>query len=235
MWRKLILFGCLAMMLGLVTTNAALGGMVHIQVAAESDDAEEDAAGGIDLTSSDLEIIYDNDPADAADVQVVGIRFENVQVPKGEVITRAYVRFDADDVDNSRHVGEVHVLIEGQLDPNPGTFEATANNISARARTAAQVPWSPARWTEPTHQDWWTSDISSVIQEIVDQEGWAAGNALVLIVSQDPATPSTGIRESESFDGAGGSEDRRPVLVVEFGAPLTANDEIYLEAESADV
>ena len=235
MCRKLFLLTSLLLALGLVGTNVAMGGLVHVQVAAGSDDAEEAADGSIDLTSSDLEIIYDNDASDPADEQVVGIRFEGVQIPKGEVITRAYVRFDADDVDNDYHGGEVNALIQGQLDPNPGTFTETANDISSRVRTAAAVAWSPVVWPEPTHLKWMTSDISSVIQEIVDQDGWAAGNAIVVIITQNPDAASTGLREAESFDGAGDSEDRRPVLVVEYGTAHGPVDEISLEAEDADV
>ncbi|MHC4629167.1 MAG: hypothetical protein ACYTDV_19485, partial [Planctomycetota bacterium] len=235
MCRKLFLLTFLVLALGLVGANTAFADLVHIQVAAGTDDAEEDPGGGIDLTSSDLEIVYDNDASDPADEQVVGIRFEGVGIPKGEVITRAYVRFDADDVDNSRHEGEVNAMIQGQLDPNPGTFTDAANDISGRARTAAAVSWSPVVWGEPTHLKYMTSDISSVIQEIVDQDGWAAGNALVIIITQAPDIASTGIREPESFDGAGGSEDRRPVLVVQYGTDHGPVDEISREAEDADV
>ncbi len=235
MCRKLFLLTSLLLALGLVGTNVAMGGLVHVQVAAGSDDAEEGADGSMDLTSSDLESVYDNDASNPADEQLVGIRFEGVQIPKGEVITRAYVRFDADDVNNDYHTGEVNAIVQGQLDPNPGTFTETANDISSRARTAAAVAWSPVVWTEPTHLKWVTSDISSVIQEIIDQDGWAAGNALVIVITQAPDIASTGIREAESFDGAGDSEDRRPVLIVEYGTAHGPADEISLEAEDADV
>ena len=44
-----------------------------------------------------------------------------------------------------------------------------------------------------------TPDISSVIQEIVNQNGWAG--TIVLMFSDNPAKPSQGTREAESFDG----------------------------------
>jgi len=196
---------------------------IDISIATGTDDAEEDVGGSkgrvkhtIDLTSTDLEFMYDNDPNDPNDEQVVGLRFVDVGIPKGTTIASAYVQFDADDIDDDRHVGDAHILIEGELNPNPGTFEDTLNNITARPRTTAIVEWDPAQWMETHLQspDEATSDISSIIQEIVDQDGWAAGNALVLIFSQDPANPSVGIREAGSFDGAGNDTARRPRLHI---------------------
>ncbi len=197
---------------------------LDISIATGSDDAEEDVGGSasfsIDLGSSDLEFMHDNDVSDPNDEQVVGLRFVDVGLPAGAAITSAYVQFDADDINNDHHVGDTYTLIEGELNPNPGTFEDEPNNITARPRTTSIVEWAPAQWMETHLQspDEATSDISSIIQEIVDQDGWALGNALVLILSQDPANPSAGIREAESFDGAGGSTARRPRLHIEAGA-----------------
>jgi len=220
MSKKLIYLVSFVLVLSLVGANVALGDVIEIPVAVESDDAEEDVGGSanfeIDLASSDIELMYDNDPNDPLDEQVVGLRFVDVQIPKGENIISAAVRFDADDVDDSEHVGNAYVIIEGELSPNPVTFENTANNITARPRTTAQVQWTSEPWPVDagTHQKALTQDISSIIQEIVDQDGWAAGNALVLIFSDNPANPSVGIREAESFDGAGGNTARRPRLHI---------------------
>ncbi len=241
MCRKLFLLTFVVFVLGVVSTNVAMGDRIVIPVVAGSDDAEEDiggsAGGTIDLGSSDLELIHDNDASDPLDEQVVGLRFVDVQIPKGEVIARAYVRFDADKRGQDKHLGEVHLLIDGQLDPNPATFEDTPLNISARPRTAAIVQWDEEEWdvVAKEHAKYWTADISSVIQEIVDQDGWVAGNALVVIISQDPDNPSTGMREAESYNGDGDSTvGRSPTLYVEFG-DVPAPDEIHREAESADV
>ncbi|MFB0552056.1 MAG: hypothetical protein ACETWQ_01975 [Phycisphaerae bacterium] len=234
MCRKLISLISLVLVLSLFGANVAFGDSIEIPVAVESDDAEEAPDGDIDLDSSDLEFMYDNDVTNPDDLQVVGIRFVDVQIPQGENILSAVVRFDADDVDDAEHVGEASVIIEGELSPNPGTFEDVANNISARPRTAAQVAWGPEHWSEK-HAKYFTPDIAGIIQEIVNQEDWAAGNALVLIFSQDPVNASTGVLEAESFfDNATENIDRRATLIVEFGEALLV-DEIKREAEDADV
>jgi len=191
------------------------------RITAGSDDAEEDVGGSaafeIDLTSTDLEFMHDNNPADPLSEQVVGLRFVGIPIPKGSTITEAWVQFDADDVDDAEHVGNAYILIDGELNPDPVTFENTPNNITGRPRTTSQVQWTSEPWPADggTHQKALTADISSIIQEIVDQDGWV-GSALVLIFSQDPATPSVGHRECESFDGAGSNIDQRPTLHITY-------------------
>ncbi|MCP4454063.1 MAG: hypothetical protein GY809_21600 [Planctomycetes bacterium] len=187
---------------------------IEIGLAAESDDAEEDvggsADGAIDLGSSDLEFMYDDDPNDPLDEQVVGLRFTGVEVPKGTIIAGASVRFMADDVDDAEHVGDAYVIIKGQLSPDPVTFADAPNDIAARPTTEAQVSWGPVHWSEKGAL-YSTVDISSIIQEIVNQDDWASGNALVLIFGQDPANPSTGVLEAENHKSG---SDENPTLRI---------------------
>ena len=96
---------------------------------------------------------------------------------------------------------------------NAATFSATTNDISSRPVTAASVAWSPPQWSTvgESGPDQRTTDIASVIQEIVDrqpvgdQTGWVSGNSLVIIIT------GTGKRVAESYEG--GSP---PLLHVEY-------------------
>ena len=56
-----------------------------------------------------------------------------------------------------------------------------------------------------------TPDISSVIQEIVNQNLWAG--TIVLMFRDNPAKPSQGTREAESFDG---SASEAPLLHISY-------------------
>ena len=198
--------------------RSALPPVTEWRITAGSDDAEEDVGGSaafeIDLGSTDMELMYDNNPADPLDEQVVGLRFVGIAIPKGSTITEAWVQFDADDVDDPEHVGNAYILIDGELNPASVTFENTPNNITGRPRTTAQVSWTSEPWPVDggSDQKAWTPDISSIIQEIVDQDGWA-GSALVLIFSQDPATPSVGHRECDSFNG---NASEAPLLHISY-------------------
>ncbi|MHC4536213.1 MAG: LamG domain-containing protein, partial [Planctomycetota bacterium] len=235
MCKKLFFLTSFLLVFALVCTNIASAYIVEIPIASDNDDVEEGGRGNpLEIGSSDLEILVDPDFPDI--IQVIGLRFVDVPIPKGSTIVSAAVRFDADDVDDAEHVGNAYVIIDGELSPDAGAFENIVNNVSDRPKTAAQVQWT----SEPfpvdlgNHQKVLTADISSIIQEIVDQDGWAVGNALVLILSQDPATPSVGHRECESFDGAGGNIDQRPTLIIEFTSkramqPDPADGSMYLD------
>ncbi|MCH7557696.1 MAG: discoidin domain-containing protein [Planctomycetes bacterium] len=170
------------------------------RIADGSDDAEEAvAAGGMDLTSSDLELPYEN--TGQVDPQIIGVRFTGIPIPKGATITEAWVRFQVDETKGGTEA--VNLIIKGELSPNPATFiSSTAGDISSRPTTTAQVQWSVPNWTTVGEQgpDQTTPSIASIIQEIVNQDGWAGG-AIVLIFSDDPTNPSVGIRTAEAGPG----------------------------------
>ncbi len=141
-----------------------------------SDHAEEDNVdGSITTTSSDLELV------DETNNQTVGIRFTNVLLDQGETVSAASVQFQVDEVST----GAVSLTIQGQLSTNAAAFTTAANNVTdtgSRPRTVASESWSPADWdTEgEAGADQQTVDISSIIQEIVNQPGWSPGGSIVL-------------------------------------------------------
>ncbi|MHC4485296.1 MAG: LamG domain-containing protein, partial [Planctomycetota bacterium] len=197
--------------------------LVNTRVSASSDDAEEhvlDDGKMETLTSSDLELGYEGAMAPAS-LQTIGCRWVGVDIPKGVTITKAWVQFDADDVNNDWHIPDVSLIIEGELTPDPVTFSSTAGDITARPTTTANVVWDIPRWMKthvqgPGEQ---TPDISSIIQEIVNQDGWAIGNAIVLMFRDNPDKPSQGTREAESYDG---TSSAAPLLHIE-----TSTDKAY--------
>jgi len=174
------------------------------RVAASSDDAEEHVLDGgtmDDLDSSDLELGYEGAMAPAA-LQTIGCRWVGIPIPQGAIITEAWVQFSADDIDNDYHIPDVSLIIEGELSVNPATFSSAAGNISSRPTTTAKVVWSIPQWMTVHAQgpEERTPDISPIIQEIVNQNGWA-GSAIVLMFRDNPAKPSQGCREAEAYDG----------------------------------
>lgn len=104
-----------------------------------------------------------------------GMRFTNITIPKGSTITSAYLTLTAS-ADAS--VNTVNTKLRGEDADNPGQF-SDYSDYSGRTRTTNQVEWNsiPA-WTKDSEYD--SPDISSIIQEIIDREGWASGNALVI-------------------------------------------------------
>jgi len=165
------------------------GGVIAFErrVAANSDDAEE-KAGSVSTAGRDLDLGLEGGVS-----QMVGIRFNGVDVPRGAPIVKAWVQFKADKLDSLA----ASLLIQGQAANNAPTFAKSTYNILLRPRTAALVNWVPPKWTVvgqvgPAQQ---TSNLAAVIQEIVNRPGWVAGNSLVLIIT------GTGHREAEAYDG----------------------------------
>jgi uncharacterized protein YjiK len=186
-----------------VTVTDTTGGSATVDraVAASTDDAEERGSGGIDLTSSDLELV-----TDGTTLQTVGMRFVNLTIPPGATITAAYVQFRVDEVSTDA----TSLTVAGEAAGDAATFSATTHNVSSRARTSATVAWVPASWptTNAVGVDQRTPDLSAVVQEIIGRSGWASGNALVMIVT------GSGRRTADSFDGGFG-----PILHVEYSSP----------------
>jgi hypothetical protein len=174
---------------------------VQVQVAADSDDAEERASGSMKLTSSDLELVYDK-----GGNQHVGMRF-NVDIPKDANIYNAYIQFTADET----HSVPTSLVIQGEDIGDAMPFESNDRNISLRDKTAASVSWdSIPDWAAGDAGPYqMTPDISPVIQEIVRHPDWSPNNWLAIIIT------GTGERVAESYDGL---PSGAPVLNVEYSA-----------------
>ena len=217
MYRKLILF---VLALSMIAANAAFAGkVVEIGITNTNDSVEDQLERGMYMGSSDLE--FPNDGG----LQVIGLRFLDVEVPQGASILEAYIVFTVDETEAD---DPANLIIEGELIADAPEFEAVDNNVNDRARTAAQVKWSPEHY--PTvGAKVQTEDIASVIKEMVSQEGWATGNALAIIISDDPDNPSTGLRTVES-----GSGDLAALLHIEYSSkfailPEPPNGSMYLD------
>jgi hypothetical protein len=171
----------------------------EVRVAAKSDDAEESASGAMNLSSSDLELAYDGTD------QLIGMRFNGVDIPQGATITAAYIQFKVDEVSTA----DTSLQIRGEATDNAEVFKSTNGDISNRPLTAASVGWSPVPWTtvKEVGPDQQTPPIATVIQEIVNRPGWASGNSLAVIVS------GTGKRTAESYNG---DSSGAPLLHVEY-------------------
>ena len=176
------------------------GTIFEVRVAASSDDAEERVSGGVSLSSSDLELVFDS-----GGDQVVGMRFNGINIPPGAIISNALIQFQVDEI----NAVATSLTFQGEDVDNAATFIDSNWNVSSRPRTAAAVAWSPVAWSTRGEAgvDQQTPDISSVIQEIVNRPGWMQNNSLVVIIS------GTGERTAEAYDG---DQAGAPLLRVEY-------------------
>jgi len=179
-------------------------------VRCSEDDAEEGVDEGVDRGNDDLALIHDVDGVD--EDQVVGVRFQDIPVPQGARIKRAYVQFTAYPYDPGSE--KTDLVLHAELAANAKPFSPLKHNITSRPKTVVSVKWSPEPWTvgDERSNKQRTPDLSSLIQEVVDQPDWQKGNALVLVIS------GSGSRNAQSWDGAAswyGGWSGLPMLYVE--------------------
>lgn len=200
-----------------------------IPVAQNSDDAEEFiATGQIDINSSDLELIYDGVD------QLVGIRFDNIQLPEDAILNRAYIQFQTDEDDFDQD--PTNLSIHGELAVSSETFSEAIGNISSRVLTTSNTAWDEiALWDTvgETGLNQRTPYVTSIINEVTTQDGWISGNPITFIIS------GNGKRVAEAKDGSAA-----PILKLfyqyaaacpDFGTACDDNNEdTYLDIEDGN-
>ncbi|HYW80431.1 MAG TPA: Ig-like domain-containing protein, partial [Thermoguttaceae bacterium] len=174
-------------------------GTLERRIAVGTDDAEQRPDGKINLTSADLELVYDKGD------QLVGLRFDAMTIPQGASILSAYVQFQVDETSS----GYTDLIIRAEDIDNAEAFTRTNDGLSSRTMTDEYVVWSPPEWDTigMAGQGQRTPSLMTVVQEVVDRTGWSMGNAMVLLIS------GTGDRVAESYDG---DTSGAPLLHVEY-------------------
>jgi len=195
MRKKLIFLTSFVLVLSLVSSNMVLGAIVvERSIASTNDDTEHKVDGGADLTSSDLEMPYEGDGA-TGDKQIIGLRFLDIPFEKGDQVSNAYVQFTSD---SEKYSGDtVNLIINGLLQLNPVEFGSDEEFYTDRnPKTTAEVKWSniPDWTSSQATEASRTPNIASVINEILNQDGWTNGDALIICIRDDETNPSTDIR-----------------------------------------
>ncbi len=171
-------------------------------------DADAGTGGGTDDGTSDGEPVVINN-------QIVGLRFQNVEVPQGADIVNASVTLTS--AATASGADTYLITVENSSAPTP--FQPTAGNLSNRSRTAA-IEWTPAAtWGMASTVS--TPDLSSLIQQVVGTPGttnsaWCGGNAINIFIA--PKEDSKPLRSVVSFEGATekGALDAIPRLSVQY-------------------
>lgn len=167
-------------------------------------------AGFTFVGSSDLELGYD--PSHGP--QSVAVRFSGVGVPAGAKIAHASVVFTADG-DSGDHL---QVTIAGERSPDAARFVQDPDGVGSRGltrrpRTDTTVTWVlEERWSRGS--EYITPDLTDVLQEIVDLEGWNADSAIVLFF--DSVSTDATYRRAYAFEGSRGDRDLVARLVLEY-------------------
>ncbi len=167
-----------------VTLQPDVSTIVSVRaVAKEGNIAEENITNGtpgvvetLNTAESDLELTSDSVEDKQ---QIIGIRFPNMNIPKDSTILGAFIEFVADEVRG----GPVTVTFKGESSDNAPLFQAIDGDVSNRLTTSASVDWTPDDWKPREKHK--SLNLKSIVQEVVNQDGWIPGNAIVFIASSD--------------------------------------------------
>lgn len=206
-----------------------INAQVVLQVSSSSDDASQrDNGSNFSTTDDTLISTSHNNPTVRSNL---GFRFNTVTVPNGASITSATLDIYVPNQDDPQ------LDIYGHDVDNAPTFSAGANDVNTRARTTATV-----NWTASNIGTAWQSgpDLSTIVQEIVNRAGWAAGNSMVILLDaiNDPPpperikamaydySPALAAKLSITYTGL-------PVELLSFEPSLTSNQEVTITWQTA--
>jgi len=187
-----------------------------VSISFDDGEFENDAVDKMD--DDDLDMGWEGEDLN---IMTTFTRFQNVTIPKGAVIDSAFLNIYAheDEADEAR----VNIFAEA-ADNSPIFTEAEA--ITARTWTTTKIEWNITEpWT--MWKPYRSPDLKSVIQEVVNREGWASGNALTLYFRGEDQGASLldNARDFESYENIEDPEDggdglhhpeRIPTLIVYY-------------------
>ena len=180
----------------------------HASIIEYSDDAEEEGSGAMSLYGAELKLVLEYGAN-----QTIGLRYQNIDIPDGAIITNAYIQFQTAEASHDT----THLTIYAQASDNAPAFKFAHHNITSRARTSASVSWSPSPWNEigEKSQTQRTPNLSALIQEVVNRDGWHSNNAIAFIIK------GSGERIASSKDGG-----NAPTLHITYTTKNNKKDEI---------
>jgi hypothetical protein len=168
-----------------VVTVQDLPVVLERAITTSNDDVEQGPVK-VDRSSMSIEL-----GTDGAVNQIVGLRFEDVAIPRGAVIWSAHLQFTT--VRTATIPTQLRICGEASDDAAPFN---PAHSILRRPATKADVAWAPAAWRtlQEAGPNQRTPNLKSIVQEITSRPGWNAGNSMVLEIT------GTGCRTAASFE-----------------------------------
>ena len=137
-----------------------------------------------------------------------GFRYQNINIPRGAVITSASLRFTSSGANNNI----TNFKIAAQAIGDAPQFENASNNISNRTLSTNEVIWLAQNewpnWEETIN----TPDLTPIVQEIIDRSDWCGGNNLAFIMESIDMLAGSNRKTFSSDDGSSHS----PQLVLTY-------------------
>ncbi|HEX5361032.1 MAG TPA: hypothetical protein VFW49_08105, partial [Fluviicoccus sp.] len=136
--------------------------------------------------------------------QAAGLRFTNVMMPKGAVVSDAYIELTAKNADATPTSWKV--TVENSADA--AAFTTTA--VDSRSYGMSTVVDIPAWVANEDYQ----VNVKELVQSISDRTDWCGGNSIAFKIRDNSVPNAT--RRAYSFEGAGATSAYLPRLVVTY-------------------
>jgi hypothetical protein len=189
---------------------------IDVSVAAGDDDADELANGNVVTAGNPLVNVDGTGEWNAW-------RFQGITIPAGATVTVAYLTVQM----TSASLDEPDVTFYGLDTTTPAVFVAGSATftVSSRARTTASVDWANAN---AGTGDVNTSDLSTIIQELVDSYAPYSSGVLGLAMTSraNDLTRDTSIT---SYDGSTSVCARLHIEYTEAGAAFIARSGLLIQ------
>jgi hypothetical protein len=213
---KMIIVLILILMACILAVSTLSSSDVNIKIDAFSDDAEEWESGVIARYSDDIDIGEDSS---STGNQYIALRFINISIPQDSTIVNASIKVT---VKRDSSLGPIEFNITAEDIGDSPIISNPKYNISNRTRTSAQVTniIDSGDWGT-INQSYYTSNISTVIQEVIDRTDWAIGNSLSILFSRANTTDTN--RSLYSLDQVG---TNAAVLLVSLASEIKVNTPI---------
>jgi hypothetical protein len=135
---------------------------------------------------------------------IVGLRFTQLDIPAQSTITNAYMEFVSDDSNTMPISLKIQALEQDTVPSFTGEFY----ELSSQSATASVANWNVPIASYGSVQQ--TSDLSGIVQEIVDRSGWQYGNNMAFVVRNN------GTASPNAFYGNSFRSDVKPKLFVTY-------------------
>jgi len=206
------------------------------ETAVSYDDGEYENDTIDKMDDDDLDMGWEGDDLN---IMTAYTRFQAVSIPQGAVIDSAFLIIYAheDEADEAK----ITVYAEA-IDDSPAFVEGEA--LDDRTWTTASINWTCTDpWT--MWEQYRSPDVSDVIQEVINRDGWEAGNSLTLFMTGEDQGASLldNARDFESFeniedpdDGGDGLHhpERIPQLVIHYTVNTEPEEYIYTIIKTHD-
>jgi hypothetical protein len=151
---------------------------------------------------------------------ISGFRFTDVQIPNGATIKYAFITFSVD----GTYTSPISLKIYGEASGNSEPF-STSNPLATRPTTSSAVIWDVTeQWDltdnhagQESQYAFTTPQLASVLQEIVNQGGWASGNSLSIIIKDNGSATHRRVIAWERADSDAKLFPARLIIAYEGG------------------